>query len=356
MFIVIMAGGSGKRFWPKSKEAKPKQFLPILDSKTMIQSTVERLIPLVDSDDIYYVLNYQQKDVLLEQISNIPDKNIILEPTGKNTAPCIGLAAIHLKQKNPDDVMIVLPADHFIKDEERFRESLLIAEKIAIEYDSLVTLGIKPDYPATGYGYIQCNEKIKEVSGVSIYKVKTFAEKPQYETAKQFLQSGDFLWNSGIFIWKVSTILKVIQNLLPELYSSMEKLETHINSNNYYTHLEKIYRQIRSFSIDYGVMEYAKNVSVLKCEFGWNDVGSWDEVYNLSPKDKNGNTIIENGLTMDCKNCYIDSDSDLIAVLGVDDLVVVKSENSILICKKDKTQDVKELVDKIKRKELDQYL
>lgn len=356
MFVVIMAGGSGKRFWPRSKEIKPKQFLPILESSTLIQTTVTRLAPLVDSDNIYYVLNYQQKEILIDQVHNLNEKNIIVEPIGKNTAPCIGLAAIHLKQINPDDVMVVLPADHFIKDEDRFRESLLIAEKIAIEYDSLVTLGIKPDHPSTGYGYIQYQEKVEEISGISIHKVKTFAEKPNIETAKKFLQSGDFLWNSGIFVWKVSTILKEIRNLLPELYSGLEKLEHQISTENYLSNLEKIYRQIRSISIDYGVMEYAKNVSVLKCEFGWNDVGSWDEVYKLSPKDKNGNTIIGNGITMDCSNNYIDSDEDLIAVLGVEDLVVVKSENAILICKRDKAQDVKDLVDKIKRKELDQYL
>ncbi len=356
MFAVIMAGGIGKRFWPQSRQEKPKQFLPILDSRTLIQSTVERLKLLVDDEAIYFALNYQQQSLLLEQLPDVKESNLILEPFGKNTAPCVGLAALLLKQKDPDEVMIVLPSDHFIQDEDTFREALLVAEKIAIEYDSLVTIGIQPDRPATGYGYIQHSDKLKEVSGVSIFKVKTFAEKPNVETARRFLSSGDFLWNSGIFIWKISTILEEIETHLPELFSGLEKLEKSIGTEDYLATLEQVYRQTRSISIDYGVMEKAKNVNVIKCDFGWNDVGSWDEVYKLSPKDDHGNTIVGNGIAFDSKNCLILSDDNLISVLGMDDLVVVKSDNAILICPKDRAQDVKDLAEYLKRKDMDQYL
>ncbi len=357
MDALIMAGGVGTRFWPRSRQQKPKQFLSILNSKTMIQDTVERLSPLIEKRDIYYILNAQQKPELLEQIPDLQDENIILEPFGKNTAPCIGLAAIHLRQKDPDSLMVVLPADHIIRDVEQFHYVLKAGEEIALQQDALVTIGITPDRPATGYGYIQHSKMVSQLNNISVYEVKTFAEKPNKATALRFLESGDFVWNSGMFIWKASSILNEIKNHIPELYSGLEKLTGHIGKDSYRKQLEKLYRQIRSISIDYGVMEKAKNVRVIKCNIGWNDIGSWDEVFKLMPKDKYGNAITGKGLAFDSKNCLLHSgDHDLVAVIGIDDLVVVKSDNAILICPRQKAQEVKELVELLKRKEMNEYI
>jgi len=356
MYAVIMAGGVGKRFWPRSRKEKPKQFLSILDSKTMIQETVSRLYPVIPKNKIYYLLNPQQKPQLVKQIPKIKNENIILEPFGKNTAPCIGLAAIHLKHFDPDAVMVVLPSDHIIKDKKTFQKALKIGKEIAQDSNGLVTIGITPDRPSTGYGYIQHAEKVSKINGISVFKVKTFAEKPNKETALLFLESGDFVWNSGMFIWKASTILQEIKNHIPELYIGLEKLANYIGKKIYQQQLEKFYKQIRSISIDYGVMEKAENVFVIKCDFGWNDIGSWDEVYKLSTKDKKGNAIIGKGIAFESKNCFIHSDDELVAVVDMENIVVVKAENAILICPRDKTQRVKELVETIQRKKMNDYL
>ena len=356
MYAMIMAGGIGTRFWPRSRREKPKQFLSIDDSKTMIQATVNRLSPLIPKNKIFYILNAQQKPQLVKQIKNIPEENIIVEPFGKNTAPCIGLAALHLNHIDPDGVMVVLPSDHIIKDKSRFQAVLKIGHDIALETNGLITLGITPDHPATGYGYIQHSDMVCQKKGVSVYKVKTFAEKPNQETAELFLKSGDFVWNSGMFIWKVSSILQEIRNHIPELYSGLEKLEKSIGKDNYSQQLEKFYRQIRSISIDYGVMEKAQNVYVIKCDIGWNDIGSWNEVYKLTSRDKVGNAIIGTGVAINSKNCFIHSDDDLIAVIGMNDVIVVKSENAILVCPRQKDQDVKDIVDFLKRKKMNDYL
>jgi len=356
MYAVIMAGGTGTRFWPRSREEKPKQFLSILDSKTLIQMTIERLTPLIDKKHIFLVMNPQQQTQLLAQLPDFIPEQIILEPFGKNTAPCIGLAAIHLQVLHPDSVMVVLPSDHIIRDVKTFHQALQIGEEMAIKSDAMITIGITPNRPATGYGYIQHSEKALHSDGISVYKVKTFAEKPIFETAKLFLKSGDFLWNSGIFIWKTATILREIRSHLPELYIGLEKLQKTIGKVNYPKQLERFYRQIRSISIDYGVMEDAQNVYVIKCDLGWNDVGSWDEVYKLSEKDKNGNAIIGNGMIVDGEDNLIYSKDDLVAVLGVKDMVVVKSENAILVCPRERAQDVKDLVDMLKRKNMNEYL
>lgn len=356
MFAVIMAGGVGTRFWPRSRKEKPKQFLSILDSKTMIQSTVKRLSPLIKKEKIFYILNPQQKPQLIEQIPDVPEENIILEPCGKNTAPCIGLVALHLKQINPEATMVVLPSDHIVTDKKTFHKVLNIGKNIVEETNGLVTIGITPDRPATGFGYIQQSEKVSEFNGISVFRVKTFAEKPNKETAQLFLKSGDFVWNSGMFLWKVSTILEEIKIHIPELFVGLEKLEKHIGKSNYQQHLNKFYKQIRSVSIDYGVMEHAQNVYVIRCNIGWNDIGSWEEIYKLTPKDKNGNVIVGNGLAINCKNCFIYSDNDLVTLTGMEDTIAVKSENAVLFCHRDKTQDVKEIVEYLKRKNMNNYL
>ncbi len=356
LFAVVMAGGVGTRFWPRSRTQKPKQFLKIFGDTTMIQQTYERLLPLIPSENILFVINEQQRDEILRQLPFVPRENLITEPFGKNTAPCIALAALHIRHKSPDSVMAVLPADHLIQDNNKFLKTLKVASDILEEEHCLMTIGITPKYPATGYGYIQYNGAICTHKGITAYRVKTFAEKPNLETAKKFLMSGDFLWNSGMFIWKTETILQEIEELLPELHDSFQKIDRAIGTDAYQDALETGYREIRGISIDYGILEKSRNVCVIKSDFGWSDVGSWEEVYNLLKKDKFKNAVVGKALLKDSKGCLVYSPEYLVATIGLQDVIIIHSDNAILVCPKNRAQDVKELVDLLKRNKMKDYL
>jgi mannose-1-phosphate guanylyltransferase len=350
-----MAGGTGTRFWPKSRAKFPKQFLKIFGNETMIQATYQRLRGLANPKEIFIVTNADQSAETQRQLFELSEKNIIIEPFGKNTAPCIGLSAIFIKQLNPEAVMFVLPADHIVKDINKFHTVVKAGEKVALEKNCLVTIGIQPTRPETGYGYIQYDSDTKYHQA---YKVRTFAEKPNLETAKKFLESGDFLWNSGMFVWKVSVILKEIEEHLPELYDGLMEIEKNINSPNFSQMLSKVYAQVKSISIDYGVMEQAKEVYVLKADFDWSDVGSWEEVYNMSPKNENGNISSgENHILINTKNCLISTSTEkTIATVGVEDLIIVDTEDALLICKKNQSQNVKQVVEILNKKNITKLL
>lgn len=356
MYAVIMAGGIGTRFWPRSRTRRPKQLLKILDDRTMIQATVARLNGLVAQDQIYVVTTEPQLEEIREQLPFLKPDNLIIEPKGKNTAPCIGLSAIMLKHRDPNAIMAVLPADHRINNETLFRKVLAAAERVAATEHRLVTIGIHPTYPATGYGYIQINSQADEIDGIKVFKVRTFAEKPDALTANRFLASGDFLWNSGIFIWSVNAILKEIEEALPELYDGLMEIEKYLGTKLQDEVIKKVYCTIKSISIDYGVMEHSASVFVLKGEFDWNDVGSWEEIYKISDHDENGNVIIGNHLIRDTRGCLIDSPRRMIATLGLENLIIIDTDDALLICRRDMAQQVKDLVDTMKRKNLEQYL
>ncbi|MFQ5769066.1 MAG: mannose-1-phosphate guanylyltransferase [bacterium] len=356
MIGVIMAGGVGTRFWPKSREKHPKQLLKILGDKTMIQNTVERLTPLISNDKLFIVSTEGQREEIKKQLPYLPPENLIIEPKGKNTAPCIGLAALFVERIDPEGVMVVVPADHLISDNKLFINTLKVGGKIAAAKEYLVTLGIKPSYPATGYGYIQYNEKLEVIDDITLLKVKTFAEKPNFDTAQRFLDSGDFLWNSGIFIWKVKTILKEIEEHLPHLYDGLLEIKKALGTTKQHEIIKRVYCQIKSISIDYGVMEHAQDVLVLKGEFGWNDLGSWDEVYNLLNKDKNKNILVGQHIIKDSRGCYVDAPNKCVAVMGLNNLIVVDTGDAILICPRERAQDVKDLVEIAKRKKMHQVL
>lgn len=345
IYAVIMAGGVGSRFWPRSKEKSPKQLIKIFGDYTMIQDTVKRLKGLVKNENIFVITNKIQKPTVIEQLPQIPKENIIDEPFGKNTAACIGLASIIIKQKNPDAVTITLPSDHLIKDENEFRNCLKNACDFANESKGLLTIGIKPTRPETGYGYIQFDEK--EISN-NIYKVLTFAEKPNLNTAIRFLQAGDFLWNSGIFIWRVDSILKSIEKYLPDLYEGLIQLESKIGSPEFEKELINVYGQLKSISIDYGVMEKADNVYLSKADFYWNDVGSWEAVYEIADKNDDGNAIVGDVYTEQSFNSYIFSPDKFVATIGVEDLIIINTNDALLVCKRDKAQDVRQVVDYLK--------
>jgi len=353
LYAVIMAGGVGSRFWPRSKKKLPKQLLKIFGDHTMIQATVNRLSGLVEKENIFVITNELQRSEVVNQLADVPPENIIEEPFGRNTAACIGLASVIIKAKDPDAVTIVLPADHIIKDEDKFRQILENSAKYANKSKGLVTIGITPTRPETGYGYIQINDTpVAE----NIYKVYTFAEKPNYATAVRFVDSGDFLWNSGMFIWRTDIILDEIKNLMPDLYEGLVEIEKSLTSPNFKEKLKTVYAQLKKISIDYGIMEKSSKVFLTKGSFNWSDVGSWEEVYQLSEKNENGNATVGNVYTKMVADSYIYSPDKVTAVIGLDNVIVINHHDTLLICRRDKAQDVKEIVDYLKMNKMDEHL
>lgn len=353
LYAVIMAGGVGSRFWPRSKEKKPKQLLKIFGQNSMIQETVNRLDGIVKKENVYVVTNKIQKNEIKNQLADIPAENIIDEPFGKNTAAAIGLASVVISRKNPEAVTLVLPADHIIRNEDEFRNTLVSAAEFAYEKKGLVTIGINPTRPETGYGYIQIDDK--KVSD-NIFKVLTFAEKPNFATAVRFLTSGDFLWNSGMFIWRVDTILGEIEHYMPELNEGLKQIKDSIGTPGFEKTLNNVYGQLKSISIDYGIMEKSHNVYLTKGYFTWSDVGSWEEVYQLSEKDQDGNALVGNTYCYGTSDSYVFSPKKFTAVVGVENLIVINTEDALLICRRDKAQEVKNVVDYLKMKKLTDYL
>jgi mannose-1-phosphate guanylyltransferase len=345
LYAVIMAGGIGARFWPRSKAKEPKQLMKIVGDNTMIQDTVNRLKGLIKTDRIYVITNKIQKDKVCKQLPQIPANNIIAEPFGKNTAACIGLASAIVKKQCEDAVMITLPADHFIKDVKEFQSNVKSAVKFAYDSKGLVTIGINPNRPETGYGYIQIDENKLEGE---IYKVLTFAEKPNHSTATRFIESGDFMWNSGMFIWRVDSILREIKKYLPDLYSGTQVLYESFGKKGFTNVLKKVYGELKSISIDYGVMEKSKNVYLVKGYFDWNDVGSWSSVFELSEKDNNNNSKVGTVYLEDAYSSYIYSPDKFTAVIGANNLIVINTKDALLICDRKNAQDVKHIVDHLK--------
>lgn len=353
LFVVIMAGGVGARFWPRSKQEKPKQLIKIFGKNTMIQDTVNRLDGFVKKENIYVITNELQKPRVVEQLNDIPEENIIAEPFGKNTAACIGLASVLIHNKSKNAITVILPADHLILDKEGFIGTIERAVKFAESSDSLVTIGIKPTRPETGYGYIQfIDDQVAE----GIYRVQTFAEKPNISTARRFVESGDFLWNSGMFIWKTETILNEISIHLPELYEGLLNIEAAIGAENFKEVLTNVYGQLINVSIDYGIMEKSSKVYLTKGEFSWSDVGSWEEVYQLSDKDENGNSVLGDVYTESTYNSYLFSPKKFTAVIGLENVMVIETEKALLICNRENAQDVKHVVDHLKMNNKDEHL
>ncbi len=359
IYAIVMAGGVGSRFWPKSRERSPKQFLEIIGTGTMIQNTVARIQGMVPPRNTYVVTNKLQEELTYRQLPAIPKENILIEPVGRNTAPCIGLAATLIHNLDPKGIMIVLPADHVIMNVDEFLRVLREAVKVAEESDALITIGINPSRPETGYGYIQFDEELQNGNPFrdrGILRVKTFAEKPNVETAERFLQSGDFLWNSGMFVWRAQSILKEIEVHLPDLHGQLKALTQKPGTQEFRNALEQAYGLIRSISIDYGVMEKAGNVFVAKGDFGWSDVGSWDEVVRLANPDSDRNTTKGLVIAKNSTNNYVDAGDKVVAVVGVQDLIVVTTEDAVLVCKKGQSQEVKEIVDYMRRKQMNDKL
>lgn len=353
LYAVIMAGGIGSRFWPRSRERKPKQLLKIFGEKTMIQETIERLDGLIEKDRIFIVTNKMQKAEIKNQLPDIPAEHIIDEPFGKNTAACIGLASILVEKMSKDAVTVILPADHVIANVKEFQDTVKCAAEYADKSKGLVTIGINPTRPETGYGYIQIDDKKVEDN---VYQVMTFAEKPNYATAVRFLKAGDFMWNSGMFIWRVDAILREMKEHMPELHAGLDEIKASIGTTDFDRVLSAVYGQLKSISIDYGIMEKTRNVYLVKGNFPWSDVGSWAEVYNLADKDTDGNVIVGDIFTQNTSDSYLYSPKKFAAVVGVDNVIVINTSDTLLVCHKEKAQDVKSIIDYLKMKKLTEYL
>ncbi len=346
-YVIIMAGGIGSRFWPFSRTNHPKQFQDILGTgKTLIQQTAERFEEICPKENIYVVTNESYYDLVKEQLPFMEDDQILQEPVMRNTAPCIAYATYKIASKNPKANMIVAPADHIITKEEEFVRVVKSALAITAKENILATLGIKPSRPDTGYGYIQYVEGQKKGD---LIKVKTFTEKPDLTLAKSFIESGDFVWNAGIFIWNAVAIKEKFAKYLPDIGEAFEEL-----SDVYYTDKEdekmkEAYFQCRNISIDYGIMEQATKAYVLPADFGWSDLGTWKSLFAISEKDEDNNVLHGNILTYDTKNCVVKTpEGRLVVVQGLDNYIIAEKDNVLLICEKDQEQKIKQFVADVK--------
>lgn len=355
-YVAIMAGGIGSRFWPQSRVSYPKQFLDILNTgKTLIQWTFERFSRFLPTENIYVVTSGEYADIVKEQLADLPVQNIVSEPSRKNTAPCVAYISFKIKQKNPDATLIIAPSDHMILDIEEFinisNEALLFAE----QRKAFVTLGIKPTYPNTGYGYIQHET---EAAAPNVYKVKTFTEKPDAELAKTFFESGDFLWNGGIFIWRVEDILDAFERYQPEMYEVFAVEADTFNTTEEKEAIDRIYSLCTNISIDYAIMEHADNVYVIPSSFGWSDLGTWNSAYDNLEKDYLGNAVSANNvIVIDAVKCMVAAPHEKLVVLqGLSNFIVVDTPDVLLICQKEKEQAIKEYVAEVKRSKGDIYL
>jgi mannose-1-phosphate guanylyltransferase len=355
-YVAIMAGGIGSRFWPMSRTNFPKQFLDILGTgKTLIQQTFDRYATFVPKENIYVVTSDEYVDIVQDQLRDMPAENIIAEPSRKNTAACIAYIAFKLYQKDPEALMMAAPADHLIMEKDEFAKTAKKALDFVNSIDALVTIGIKPTYPNTGYGYIQFETA---EAAPEIYMVKTFTEKPNQEIAKAFIASGDFLWNAGIFTWKVKNILKAFEKHLPEVYDVFAAEKESFNTAAEQEAVERIYPQCTNISIDFGVMEKAENVYVIPAGFTWSDLGTWHSAWDNMDKDYFGNAVKgKKVMVMDAKNCMVHVPDDKLVVLqGLNDYILVDTKDVLLVCKKEKEQEIKEYVAEVKRNMGDKYL
>ena len=345
MKCVILAGGSGTRFWPYSRHHHPKQLLNIIGDTSMLQMTVDRLKKIKKVTDIYIITRKNLYDLIIQNIKGIKPDHVIVEPSGKNTAPAIGMMAAYLAIDNPDAVMGIFPADHLIVGHRKFEKAVSTANHLAKKGDNLVTIGIKPHYPSTAYGYIQYDEKSEE-DHIDAYHVKTFAEKPHKKLAERFIASGDFVWNAGMFFWRAGTFMDSLKTFMPDLTDSLNKIAPKLHAGEQFDELWKI---IDPESIDYGLLEKTDNIYVVTGDFKWNDIGSWSALYDvLNPRD-DGNIVRGNGKVMNGKNNLIQSNGKFTAVLGLSDLVVVNTDDATLIVPRDKVEDVKDLVAFLKK-------
>jgi len=359
-YAIVLAGGLGIKFWPKSRENCPKQFIHLFGDGTFVQNTYKRLNKYFSKDNIFFVCPKEFKNLLIEQLPDVNDENIVIEPFGRNTAPATALALEYMQYKgiDIDSTVAVFPSDHIINNLGEFYESLDDAFEVAKKFNSIVTIGISPLRPETQYGYIQINaeEPIELFESRKVFNCLTFAEKPDIGTAIRFYESGDFLWNSGIFVWKISLFKKVFKEYLPEYYDKIKDLENLFGKSTYEHELRIIYKQLNSISLDYGILEKYNDVKCVKADFFWSDISNWDELHRLHLKDANNNVLEGNIVSIENKNCIVKSENKLIAMVGVNDLIVIEGKDAILICNKGESDRVQEVVEFLRRNFINNHL
>jgi mannose-1-phosphate guanylyltransferase len=353
-FVVIMAGGRGERFWPESRLERPKQLLPIVGNKAMLAQTVDRLEGLIDAKDVFVITNAEQRAAVLEVCPGLDPSKVIGEPMGRDTAAAVGLAAVLVRREDPDATFAMLPADAVIHDAAGLRATLETAFEAAEANPVLTTIGITASFPATGYGYIQQSNLLGDYAGRSVFNVKRFVEKPDLETAKRYLESGDYFWNAGMFVWSVSSIVAELETSTPTLWTSLQAIDRGLAAGEQLEQLlAEHYPKLEKISVDYAIIEKATNVVMVESGFDWDDVGEWPAVERHYPADESGNVVRGAAhLEQSARNIVFSRDEDhLIALLGVEDLIVVKTADATLVCHKDKAQEIKALVKAVGAKE-----
>ncbi len=347
IFQVIMAGGGGSRFWPLSRQARPKQLLNLSGRDILLNETILRMEPLVSRENAYIVTNEEQSELLKTLLlPQVPREQVLMEPMGRNTAPCILYAALVLHKKYGDGVMCVLPADHHIADPEGYRRVMEEAVRTAEETEKIVTIGIVPDHPATGYGYIACGEKSGARGARSVLR---FVEKPAQSVAEEYLAQGNYLWNSGVFVWKISVILSAFARLLPEMYEAMQPVYEAIGTDREQETLRQVYPGLQNISVDYGIMEKSEDVLVFQGDYGWSDVGSLDALPVFHKTDDRDNLFLGDVLALESSGCIVKGQDKLIALVGAEDLMVIDTEDALLVCPKNRAQDVKKIVEALEK-------
>jgi len=354
-YALIMAGGVGTRLWPLSRRNRPKQSLTLVGGRTMFEHAVDRIAPIFQPEHIFVVTGAEHVESLAAQAPELPPENFIVEPEGRGTAPAIGLGAIHLRREDPQAIMAVLTADHFIANQDRFRDVLTAAAQVA-EDGHLVTLGIKPSFPSTGYGYIKQGQSLSTVDGFPVFQAKRFTEKPSLETALHMVESGEYSWNSGMFVWQVDRISEEFQGQMPEFFVQLAEVEATLGTPGYEATLNRVWPQIAKQTIDYGVMEGAEDVAVIPVDIGWSDVGSWSSLSDLLPADERGNTVVGPHMGIDTSDTLIFSEKRLVATIGLEDMVIVDTEDALLVCPRDREQEVRAIVRQLQQENRTNYI
>jgi len=355
LHALILAGGTGTRLWPRSRRTRPKQLLDLLSERTMLQATYDRIAPIFPDENVFILTGRAYVDEARRQLPELPPENIIGEPAGRGTAPAIGLGVLHVRRRDPEAVLFSLHADHFIAREDAFRETLRAAAAVARE-GFLVTLGIKPTYPETGYGYIELGQRLGTFDEHVASRVARFTEKPDLPTARRFVDSGSFLWNSGIFAWKASAIMEEMERWMPDLHAALLAIEAAWADEPDDVVLDRMWPHVPAETIDVGIMERSDRVAVVPADVGWSDVGNWATLLDLLPADQQGNVAIGDHLAVDTSHSLIYSDKRMIAVLGMENLIVVDTDDVLLVCPKERAQDVKNLVEELTRRGREEFL
>ncbi|WP_418791057.1 mannose-1-phosphate guanylyltransferase [Phosphitispora sp. TUW77] len=354
--IVIMAGGKGERFWPRSRVSRPKQYSDLTGEGSLLYLTYNRALQLAPAERIFVVTGAEYRELTCECLPQLPQENIIIEPEGRNTAPCIGLAAITLEYRLPGTIMAVLPSDHLIRDEEQFARTLALAASTADETGGLVAIGIRPDRPETGYGYLRVGQPISKEKAKTVYRVDKFVEKPDLIKAREYLEDGGYLWNAGIFVWKAAAVLEEFKTHLPGIYEGLQEISRYFGSEQYNEVLQRTYPCFDRISIDYGIMEKAVQVYIVPGEFYWDDVGTWMSLERVFRTDENGNVFRGKVTALNTENSIIDSNGRMVALIGVKDLVIVETDDVTFVCNKNETDRLRELLEELRRLNMEEYL